>query len=106
MNKNGLHEYVRGLSVATAGLFLAYAGLVSAEARRSWMDVQRSPEQRANLLLKQMTLDEKIQLVHGEGIFGYKDYEALSTPTKMLCELRRWQAAHRLNMALWQQTTT
>lgn len=32
-----------------------------------WMDKTLSPDQRADLVLQQMTLDEKIQLVHGAG---------------------------------------
>lgn len=32
-----------------------------------WMDRSLSPDQRADMVLKQMTLDEKIQLVHGTG---------------------------------------
>jgi beta-glucosidase len=32
-----------------------------------WMDKTLSPDQRADLVLQQMTLDEKIQLVHGTG---------------------------------------
>jgi beta-glucosidase len=32
-----------------------------------WMDKSLSPDQRADLVLHQMTLDEKIQLVHGTG---------------------------------------
>jgi beta-glucosidase len=32
-----------------------------------WMDKSLSPDQRADLVLQQMTLDEKIQLVHGTG---------------------------------------
>jgi len=32
-----------------------------------WMDRNLSPDQRADLVLQQMTLDEKIQLVHGTG---------------------------------------
>src|SRR5271166_3896723 len=32
-----------------------------------WMDRNLSPDQRADLVLQQMTLDEKIQLVHGNG---------------------------------------
>ncbi len=35
-----------------------------------WMDKTLTPDQRAELLLKEMTLDEKIQLVHGTGMFG------------------------------------
>ena len=32
-----------------------------------WMDKSLSPDQRADLVIKQMTLDEKIRLVHGAG---------------------------------------
>jgi len=32
-----------------------------------WMDVRLSPDERADMVLKRMTLDEKIDLVHGEG---------------------------------------
>ncbi len=32
-----------------------------------WMDRSLSPDQRADLVLQQMTLDDKIQLVHGTG---------------------------------------
>ena len=34
---------------------------------KPWLDVARSPDDRATLALAQMTLDEKIQLVHGAG---------------------------------------
>jgi beta-glucosidase len=30
-----------------------------------WMDTSLSPDQRADMVLKQMTLDEKILLMHG-----------------------------------------
>lgn len=37
-------------------------------ASRPWMNKNLSPMQRANLALKQMTLDEKIDLLHGNGM--------------------------------------
>ena len=36
-----------------------------------WMDKTLTPDQRAELVVKEMTLDEKIQLVHGTGIPGF-----------------------------------
>ncbi len=36
-----------------------------------WMNRQLSPDQRAELVLKQLTLDEKIALVHGNGMPGW-----------------------------------
>ncbi|HEV2423325.1 MAG TPA: glycoside hydrolase family 3 C-terminal domain-containing protein [Terriglobia bacterium] len=38
---------------------------------RPWMNTSLSPDQRADMVLKQMTLDEKINLVHGEGMPGW-----------------------------------
>jgi beta-glucosidase len=35
---------------------------------RPWMNSTLSPEERANLVLKELTLDEKIDLVHGQGM--------------------------------------
>jgi len=43
----------------------------SAAPAGPWMDKSLSPDQRADLVIAQMTLDEKIQLVHGgQGGFG------------------------------------
>jgi beta-glucosidase len=39
---------------------------------RPWMNTQLSLDQRADLVLKEMTLDEKIQLMHGQGMPGWK----------------------------------
>src|SRR5215471_17039085 len=39
-------------------------------AQQGWKDKTQSPDQRADLVIEQMTLDEKIQLVHGAGGFG------------------------------------
>ncbi|HEY1800829.1 MAG TPA: glycoside hydrolase family 3 C-terminal domain-containing protein [Terriglobales bacterium] len=35
-----------------------------------WMNTSLSPDERADLVMKQMTLDEKITLLHGTGMFG------------------------------------
>ncbi len=36
-----------------------------------WMNTMLSPDERADLVLKEMTLDEKIDLVHGNGMPGW-----------------------------------
>ena len=36
-----------------------------------WMDKTLSPDARAEMVLQQMTLDEKVSLVHGEGMPGW-----------------------------------
>jgi len=38
---------------------------------RPWMNRNLSPDERAELVLKELTLDEKIDLVHGEGMPGW-----------------------------------
>jgi beta-glucosidase len=42
----------------------------SAPASEPWMDTTLSPDARADLVIKQMTLDEKISLLHGTGLKG------------------------------------
>ena len=36
-----------------------------------WMNSSLSPDERADLVLKQMTLDEKLELIHGNGMPGW-----------------------------------
>lgn len=40
-------------------------------ARLPWMNPSLSPDERAGMVLEQMTLDEKISLVHGNGMPGW-----------------------------------
>jgi beta-glucosidase len=40
----------------------------AAVAKKPWMNKSLSPDERADLVLKQMTLDEKISLLHGNGM--------------------------------------
>ena len=42
-----------------------------ASANHPWMDKTLSPDRRAGLVLQQMTLDEKIALLHGNGMPGW-----------------------------------
>ena len=59
-----------GLTLAT--LALAY-GQATAPAQPAgpWMNKSLSPDERAKLVVGQMTLDEKIQLVHGAGMANF-----------------------------------
>ena len=68
---NRLSRWVAGVSIAVLGL----AGAISAQgpgvpdtAERPWMNASLTPEQRAEMVLKQMTLAEKIALLHGNGM--------------------------------------
>src|ERR1700722_9747504 len=55
---------------AVLGLFVAL-GAANAAGPHPWMDTSLSPDQRAGLVLKEMTLDEKIDLMHGQGMPGW-----------------------------------
>ncbi len=54
------------LSVGAAKVSVAQ-GTASATVKGPWMNAGLDPDRRADLMIKEMTLDEKIQLVHGIG---------------------------------------
>ena len=71
MQTNKLSRVSTAIFVLVA-LLSAFAPRATAQAPASpttnsfpWMNRSLSPDQRADLVLQQMTLDEKIQLVHG-----------------------------------------
>lgn len=71
---------IRTLKVAASLAVLAFAtaGHAQAPAARPWMNTKLSPDERAALLEKELTLDERIGLVHGPmsmPIFGIKKPE-------------------------------
>jgi beta-glucosidase len=63
----------RSLTFAVAvGLLLALGAAHAANSQaHPWMNTSLSPDERADLVLKQMTLDEKILLMHGQGMPGW-----------------------------------
>ncbi len=56
-----------GLTLLAAAFLLTPAVFAQAPAAHPWSDPSLSPDQRADLMIHEMTLDEKIQLVHGIG---------------------------------------
>src|SRR5664279_201007 len=42
-----------------------------AAPRGPWLNAKLSPDERAELVLKELTLDEKISLLHGTGSMGF-----------------------------------
>ena len=64
------------LRFCVALAFAVFAALTASPAQgpsgiptrsQPWMNTSLSPDERADLVLKQMTLDEKIDLTHGQG---------------------------------------
>src|ERR1700688_32073 len=57
------------LTVIAALALISAASIAAAQNNdRPWMNPSLSPEQRADLVLKQLTLDEKLALLHGNGM--------------------------------------
>jgi beta-glucosidase len=54
--------------IGAMGIFPGTSFLLAQETGRPWMDPNLPPEQRAELVLKQLTLDEKLALLHGNGM--------------------------------------
>ena len=62
---------VRRCFLLAAAIFaLLFSALTSFAQQQPWMNSQLSPDARAALVLKEMTLDEKIDLLHGNGMRG------------------------------------
>ncbi|MCU1223699.1 MAG: glycoside hydrolase family 3 domain protein [Edaphobacter sp.] len=55
------------LALASFGPGAAQAQATPDTSKMPWMNKALAPDERANLVLGQMTLDEKIQMVHGTG---------------------------------------
>lgn len=49
--------------------------LLAQTTERPWMNTSLPPQERAELVLKQMTLDEKISLLHGNGMPGVPNWQ-------------------------------
>jgi len=60
------------LTVGLSAVFAQSPNQVMNQASKGpWMDKSLSPDKRADLLLEQMTLDEKVTLVHGFDVWAY-----------------------------------
>jgi beta-glucosidase len=66
------NRFCSRVTTLAALCLLAALGTVSAQqkprASQPWMNKSLSPDERAEMVLKQMTLDEKIGLLHGNGM--------------------------------------
>jgi beta-glucosidase len=68
------------ISLAAFVSFFGTCSLIAQRAtERSWMNTKLSPEDRAELVLKQLTLDEKLALLHGNGMAYESQWRMLLT---------------------------
>jgi beta-glucosidase len=70
-----IREFWKCLAAGCMGMLLTAVAVVAQEggdgravADRPWMNKSLSPDERADIVLKQLTLDEKIGLLHGTGM--------------------------------------
>jgi beta-glucosidase len=71
MQKRNPQLFLLAVTTVTVGL-----GFASAQkTNRPWMDFRLSPEERSELVLKELTLDEKLALVHGNGMAGESQWQ-------------------------------
>jgi beta-glucosidase len=76
-SKNKL-SYSLSLVFVIFSLFLPFAIGQSSGKNYPWMKAGLSPDQRASMVVKEMTLDEKITLMHGTGMPGLSPMSPLS----------------------------
>jgi len=62
-----------------APVFVLVGTLILTAQDRPWMNTSLSPDERAALVVKEMTLDEKISLLHGTGHEGLGITTSLGT---------------------------
>jgi beta-glucosidase len=67
-NMTRKHAYI--LVLASTLLFSTSSQAQSTARNHPWMNSSLSPDERASMVVKEMTLDEKIQLLHGTGMEG------------------------------------
>ena len=66
------------LSFAIFNLLLTASFAQSGEKPHPWMNPQLSPDERASMVVKEMTLDEKISMLHGTGMEGLSPMSPLA----------------------------
>src|ERR1700678_4219191 len=66
--------------LAVIGIISGASSLAAQDTDRPWMNPKLSPEERAELVLKQMTLDEKLALLHGNGMANNETWTMPLTP--------------------------
>ena len=63
------------LPVLAAAVCLIFRAAEAQQTAQPWMNKSLPPEQRADLVLKEMTSDEKIALLHGNGMPGVPNWQ-------------------------------
>src|ERR1700734_390658 len=68
MQHRKLVSYILCTVIAALGTIIATSVAAAQAADGPWLNPTLSPEERADMVLKQLTLDEKLALLHGNGM--------------------------------------
>ena len=68
MKRSIVQTLALGLAVLAGTCAVAQLPWMNKPKHYAWSDTTLSPDQRADLVIKEMTLDEKISLLHGQGM--------------------------------------
>src|SRR5271169_5056118 len=68
MQNRRFGSYLLCVVIAALGTIIATSVAAAQVADRPWMNPKLSTEERADMVLKQLTLDEKLALLHGNGM--------------------------------------
>ncbi len=66
------------LSLAAGAAFVLPAAAQSNNSNHPWMNTGLSPDERASMVVKEMTIDEKINMLHGTGMMGLSPMSPLA----------------------------
>ena len=80
MNNRNRCSFFHLSLLAVIGIISGPGSLAAQDTARPWMNPKLSPEKRADLVLKQMTLDEKLALLHGNGMANNPTWTMPLTP--------------------------
>src|SRR5271169_1728229 len=75
MQNRRFGSYLLCVVVAALGTIIATSGAAAQVADRPWMNPGLAPEERADMVLKQLTLDEKLALLHGNGMAHVPEWQ-------------------------------
>ena len=67
-------------TIAALGTIVVTSVAAAQVADRPWMNPKLSPEERADMVLKQLTLDEKLALLHGNGMAHASQWQMPLSP--------------------------
>ena len=76
LSTNAFLLFIASIAILFGASVAVAQDAVAQKIDRPWMNPKLSPEERAELVLKQLTLDEKIALLHGNGMAHTANWQA------------------------------